>query len=81
VIDLDELERLREASTPGPYEAEYSFVWMHKDGKDKVFAGTPGIADARYLAALANAAPELIRLARERQQIAAHDEAERRAGR
>jgi hypothetical protein len=87
MIDPDELERLRaEAAYPQKLVAEsvnkkHSWIWRLRTEGHSIIADDIRKVDARYLAALVNAAPELIRLARERLAIAAHDEAERRAGR
>ena len=75
VIDLDELERLKAEATPGPYRVGGDTVDLAAlvigehghcvaDTADCAKGSTKARADAAYLAALANAAGELIRLAR-----------------
>jgi hypothetical protein len=75
---IDELERLKKAATPGPYEVRHTGDWVVFSGQEGVAKTlVPGSrktlaqeeADACYLAALLNAAPELIRLARRGQLL------------
>jgi len=69
MIDLDELERLREAATLqrympfSPRMGGLSPAVVTKRDSHQ-FATTSTMNDARYIAALVNAAPELIALAR-----------------
>lgn len=64
-IDLDELERLEKEATPGPWE----YLWIDNYGDDLKIARSDDSVlitnqDNALIAALRNALPELIRLAK-----------------
>ena len=66
MIDLDELERLAKAATPGPWCNDYEdiFKWTFMLTKKPIAtAELPG--NARYIVAACNAVPELIARVRE----------------
>ena len=75
MIDLDELLKLREAATSGPWEVEEvshvinDTVWFSeiiKTGDDeKIVNQGAGKADAAYIVAACNAVPELVARIRE----------------
>ena len=69
MIDLDELERLAKAATPGPWCNDYEdiFKWTFMLTKKPIAtAELPG--NARYIVAACNAVPELIARVRELEQ-------------
>lgn len=62
-IDLDELERLHKAATPGPWEVKHlrtnhEFVFAQAPDCDMVFHARE--ADVRYITEACNAVPKLI---------------------
>lgn len=78
MIDLDELMRLREAATTGPWKVEEvshvinDTVWFSEiiktdDGRidEKIVNQGAGKADAAYIVAACNAVPELVARIRE----------------
>ena len=75
MIDLDELMRLRDEATPGPWKVEEvshvinDTVWFSeiiKTGDDeKIVNQGAGKADAAYICAACNAVPELVTRIRE----------------
>lgn len=69
-LDLDALERLEKAATPWPWTVESGWLHNRSDSWRR--------EDAPLMAALRNAAPDLIAAARERDKLKARvDELER----
>jgi hypothetical protein len=67
-IDLDLLAALDAAATPGPWEAEHACVVAGPPGKRTMSIYDEGghdHHDAALIAAMRNALPELLRIARE----------------
>lgn len=73
-LDLDALEELERAATPGPWEAERDVydgdVWyVEPDGQPVLIARRPSDTDGALIAAARNALPDLIAAARERDAL------------
>lgn len=73
MIDLDELMRLREAATPGPWKHRYAWredvfsgSIKNEDGED---VSTDNHADAAFICAACNAIPELVQRVRELERL------------
>lgn len=58
-FDTEELRRLLEAATPGPWDTNSGFV-VWDQSQDKAVADVPSSADGKLIVALRNAAPELL---------------------
>ena len=76
-IDLDELERLAKAATPGPWEAWIMKQPLYHAIMPSDYPLRPSLgqtkhdADARFIVAACNAVPELIKMYREADDEAA----------
>ena len=72
MIDLDELERLHEAATPGPWASEGACIVAGPVGARMLILydeGGPSRDDSALIAAVRNALPELLRLARRARRL------------
>jgi hypothetical protein len=70
-VDLDQLDALAAAATPGPWLVDRDGDVVADRDRDSMLAAYPSAADAALIVAAVNALPALVAAARERDQLRA----------